>query len=144
MKGKERRPAILTHHWKLNVNVSSSSSSSRLLPPQQHRTILLRLCQQLTVDMLLMRRLHLRHMRQRRRRITQLIRRRITKHIRRRQLHKIRIRGSIRCRIIIQLQVWHPEESLIRDRMGIMPRILRVQILGLPRILLAQQQILEQ
>ena len=70
----------------------------------------LRLCQ-LTVDMFFMRRLHLRHyMRQRRRRITQR---------KRRQLHKIHIQVSIRCRIIIQLHQWHPEESLIRDLMDI-------------------------
>ena len=62
---------------------------------QQHHTTLLRLCQ-LTVALLFMRRLHLRHcMRQRRRRITQL---------KRGQLHKICLRDIIlRCRIIIQL-----------------------------------------
>ena len=124
---------------------------------QQHRTILLMLCQP-TVGILLMRRLHLRHYMRRDRRITQLIRRlrlcqltvdmlfmrrlhlrhnvqqrrhRINQRICR-QLHKIHIRGSIRCRIIIQLHQWHPEESLIRDLMDIMPCILRVQILWLP------------
>ena len=93
---------------------------------QQHHTFLLMLCQ-LTVNMLLMHRLNLRHyMRQRVRRIAQLIRRlrlchltvdllfmrrdhlrhymrqrrrRITKR-KRCQLLKIHIRGSICCRII--------------------------------------------
>ena len=99
---------------------------------QQHRTILLMLCQ-LTVGILLMRRLHLRHYMRRYRRITQLIRR-----LRLRQLtvdilfmRRFHLR-HIRCRIIIQLHQWHPEESLIRYHMDIMPRILWVQILGLP------------
>ena len=89
-------------------------------------------------------------MRQRRRRITQLHLRIITRrqqhkltllHVRdiqRRKLTRFRQRDINRCRIIIQLLQWHLEESLIRDRMGIMPSILRAQILGLPRIMLAQ------